>query len=207
MSKNELYELRQRLIDSEKYKTIIIDGSYNNTISLDIINRDRTYLKENIVASYKNHYDEDAALFLEKSCERLIRILADKNIPYDSIEVLMRPTFFMKEYNLENDVDEDFNINQNMFKKDMLIDNGLVNINYILYVKNDGQYVNNFDEINEIIDKMSLAKFLVDYDNFARCIALNGYYLEEDSYDKLICSELNNKSTVIKLDFENEKTI
>ena len=52
MSKNELYELRKKLINSEKYKMIIIDGSDKDIINLDFVHKEHTYLKESILNLY-----------------------------------------------------------------------------------------------------------------------------------------------------------
>ena len=205
MSKKELYELRKRLIDSEKYKMIIIDGSDDRYINLDIVYNDHTYLKENITDSYKSIYDKYAVDFLEKNFKKLMIILAEKNIPYNSIQVLICPIFFMKEYNI-NDVKNSLNIEKNAFNNNMLIDNNLVSISYLLSAKLDEEIIDNKD-INEFIDRVSSAKFLVDYNNFARNIALNDYPLENYSYNMLVDSQINNKPTIIKLNFNKEKTL
>ena len=145
MSKKELYELRKRLIDSEKYKMVVIDGSDDKYINYDIVYNDHTYLKENIVGSYKRKYDKDSVGFLERSFEKIMRLLADKNISYDSIEALICPTFFMKEYNIVNDSGKDLNIEKNSFNTSMLIDNNLVSISYLFSIKSSD--ANIYEEI------------------------------------------------------------
>ena len=206
MSKNELYQLRKRLVNSEKYRMIIFEGSNEEVINLDIMYRNHKYLKEGITSIYKPRYDKDAVVFLEKSYEKLMIMLTEKNISYDSIETLICPSFFMKEYNIINDVDDNLNISKELFNNNMLIDNRLVSISYLLSVKSDGNIVLN-DDINKLIDNISKAKFLVDYDNYAREVALNGFPLEDYNYDMLIQSQINNKETNIKLDFEKNKTL
>ena len=205
MSKNELYELRKRLINSEKYKMVVIEDSENNYINLDVVYSDHTYLKENIISSYKHKNDKDSVVFLEKSFERIMRLLADKNISYDSIEVLICPSFFMKEYNLLNNSGKDLSIEKDSFNNNMFIDNNLVSICYLFSVKSSDAIIYD-EEINRFIDRISSAKFLVDYNSYAREVALNGFPLEDYNYDMLIQSQINNKGTSIKLDFEKEKT-
>lgn len=205
MSKKELYELRNRLLNSEKYKMVVIEGSDDNYINLDIVYSDHTYLKENIIGSYKHKTDKDSVAFLEKSFEKIMRLLADKNISYDSIEAIICPTFFMKEYNIVNDGGKDLNVEKNLFNNGMLIDNNLVSICYLFSIKSSDAIIYD-EEINRFIDRVSSAKFLVDYNSFTREVALNGFPLEDYNYDMLIQSQINNKGTSIKLDFEKEKT-
>lgn len=205
MSIKELYELRKRLINSEKYKMIVIDECDDKYISLDIVYNDHTYLKENIIASYKQKNDIEAEKYLEKAFEEIIRLLATKEISYDSIDVLICPTFFMKEYDIENRVGKDLNIEKSIFNNNMLIDNNLVNISYLISIKSSDAII--YDEdINRCIDEIANKKFLVDYDNYAREVALNGFSLYDGSYDKLIDSQINNRETSIKFDPEKEKT-
>ena len=206
MSKKELYELRTRLINSEKYKMIVLEGSTDDYINLDVLYNDHSYLKENIIYSHKPFHDETAVKFLENSCEQLIRILEENNILYDSIEVVICPVFFMKESNIINDVDIDYNIKKVDFNPNMLIDNNLVSIRLSLSVKLDNKEITSSDIINQFINKISKAKFLVDYNCFARYLALNGFPIEEFSYDALIKSQINNKQAIINLDFDKEKT-
>ena len=206
MSKKELYELRTRLINSEKYKMIVLEGSTDDYINLDVLYNDHSYLKENIIYSHKPFHDETAVKFLENSREQLIRILEENNILYDSIEVVICPVFFMKESNIINDVDIDYNIKKVDFNPNMLIDNNLVSIRLSLSVKLDNKEITSSDIINQFINKISKAKFLVDYNCFARYLALNGFPIEEFSYDALIKSQINNKQAIINLDFDKEKT-
>ena len=206
MSKKELYELRTRLINSEKYKMIVLEGSTDDYINLDVLYNDHSYLKENIIYSHKPFHDETAVKFLENSSEQLIRILEENNILYDSIEVVICPVFFMKESNIINDVDIDYNIKKVDFNPNMLIDNNLVSIRLSLSVKLDNKEITSSDIINQFINKISKAKFLVDYNCFARYLALNGFPIEEFSYDALIKSQINNKQAIINLDFDKEKT-
>ena len=205
MSKKELYELRNRLLNSEKYKMVVIEGSDDDYINLDIVYNNHTYLKENINSAYKHKSDKDSVVFLEKSFEKIMRILADKNISYDSIEALICPTFFMKEYNIINDGGKDLNIGKDSFNTSMLIDNNLVSISYLFSIKSSDTIIYE-EEINRFIDRVSSAKFLVDYNSYAREVALNGFPLQDYNYDMLIQSQINNKGTSIKLDFEKEKT-
>lgn len=207
MSKNELYELRKKLINSEKYKMIIIDGSDKDIINLDFVHKEHTYLKESILNLYNIKNNQLALETLEQQCGRLMGILIEKNIEHDSLDVLICPSFFMKEFNIINDVDQEYNIHKDSFNKNMLIDNNLVSISFLLSVKKDGNIVDYDKDINNFIDRLSKAKFLVDYNYFARNVALNGYPLEDYSYDMLIDSQINNKSTVIRLDFNKEKTL
>lgn len=205
MSKNELYELRKRLLESTKYKKVNIEGSEDNYINLNILYNDHSYLEENIYGTHKSNNAKVATEFLEKSCEKLIRILADNNISYDTINILLCPTFFMKEFDI-NSVDSNCNIKKDKFREDMLINNNLVEMSYLLSVKKDNQYVELDERINEYINKVANVRFLMDYNYFARCVALNGFPLENYDYAMLIESQINNKGTNIKLDFEKEKT-
>ncbi len=206
MSIKNMYELNERLNNSEKYKLVVFEGTTNNFIDLDVLYENHTYLGENIYNDHTASIDKNAAIFLEKSCEKLMRFLSENDILYDSIEVLICPSFFMKEYNFTNDVTEDYNISKSDFNKNMLIDNNLVSIRFSLYAKQNGEEIVDNDQINEFTSKISKAKFLVDYNYFARCVALNGYPLEDYSYDMLIDSQINNKPTVINLDFSKNKT-
>lgn len=206
MSKNELYELRKRLLESKKYKKVNIEGSDDHYINLNILYNEHSYLEENIYGSYKSEHAKVAVEFLEKSCEKLMRILADNNVSYDSINILLCPTFFMKELDIVNSVDENYNIGKEEFRKDMLIDNNLVEMNYLLSVQKDSKFIELDERINDYINKVANVKFLIDYNYFARFVTLNSFPLEDYDYSRLIESQINNKGTSIKLDFEKEKT-
>lgn len=206
MGKNELYELRKRLLESKKYKKVNIEGSDSHYINLNILYNEHSYLEENIYGSYKIGHAKAAVDFLEKSCEKLIRILADNNISYDSINILLCPTFFMREIDIDNSVDDDYNIEKGSFRENMLIDNNLVEMSYLLSVQKDRKMVELDERINEYINKVANVKFLIDYNYFVRCVTLNGFPLEDYDYSRLIESQINNKGTSIKLDFEKEKT-
>ena len=111
----------------------------------------------------------------------------------------------MKEYNLLNNSGKDLSIEKDSFNNNMFIDNNLVSICYLFFVKSSDVIIYD-EEINRFIDRISSAKFLVDYNSYAREVALNGFPLEDYNYDMLIQSQINNKGTSIKLDFEKEKT-
>ena len=186
---------------------VIVEGTTPTLINFNVLYDNHTYLAENIYNHHNINIDKNAANFIEKSCENLIRFLVENDISYDSVEVLICPSFFMKEKNFNNDITENYNISKNRFNKDMLIDNNLVSVRFSLSAKLNDEEISDNERINEFTEKVSRAKFLVNYNYFARCVALNGYPLEDYSYDMLIDSQINNKSTVIRLDFNKEKTL
>lgn len=219
MSMDKINELRNKLLDSKKYKKISIDGSDEANIYLNILYTNysnefiyknasedtKSFLYENIYSDYKVVNNVDAFRYMEDSCGGLIKLLADKNISYNGINILFCPVFFMEEHDAVSSVGENCTLKKDEFREDMLIDKNLVEMSYLFSINGNEQELP--EEVKEYINKVANKKFLIDYNFFAEWTKNNGFPLDDTTYSELIQSQINNKGTVISLEFEKKKTL
>lgn len=201
MSKQELINLKKRLLLSRKYYLVDLFSTRDGRVEVDQFDN-YTTLGDNIKI-YDEEEDKKAVKYFEKSCERLIRLLADKGISYDELEIEVTPLFYLNESVLKL-LDSNSSVAQDEITENDVI-NDKAKILFFYNVKENGTSVKLPSSVLEYLETITSPMFLVDYNTFTESLYDDGYEISEVSFKKAL--EARKKGKIIKynIEFKEEK--
>lgn len=203
MSKQELIKLRERLLKSNRYYLVDITDVKDDKIQIEVF-ENFTTLGAN-VKLYDDEEAEEAVNYLESSCEKLIRKLADKEIAYDELEIKIVPLFYLNERVVKK-VNEESYLDSNDLTIDDLI-NDKLKVVFDYNFKEDEKNISLPKEILKEMDNIVDQIFLVDYNTFAEILFEEGYEIKYLSFKKLLEAKKQGENIKISIKFPKAKKI
>lgn len=202
MAKDELIELKERLLSSKRYKLTYIEGNIDGTLAIEYFD-EKPVLSENIKL-YDEEEDKKAADYLEKSVEKIVRKLAEEEISYDEIEVGILPLFYISDSLLKEKLDEEGNIKaEDLTEYDIIRDKAT--IIYDFNIKEEGNPVTLTKEILLMLDELVSENFLVDYETFVEMMCDRGYIINEPRFSAALRCRKENGKIGFNIEFPKRK--
>ena len=203
MSKQELISLKEKLLRSTKYYLVDITKIDNQKVEIEAF-ESFTTLSANIKL-YDEEEDRRAVRYLEKSCERLIRLLANQDISYDEVDIEILPLFYLSEAVLKK-IDFDYYIDKNEITENDVV-NDKVKILLNFNVRENGNYARLPNIVLKCMDDFASSIFLVDYNTFAGMLCEEGYELNQVTFEKVLQARKNGEDIGVNIEFPKEKSI
>ena len=201
MSKQELIDLKEKLLASSKYCLADINKKDDKRVEVEVFDNFTT-LGANIKL-YDEEEDRRAVRYLEKSCERLIRLLANREISYDELEIEITPLFYLSETVLKK-LNEDYSINKEEITENDVI-NDKVKLLYAFNVKEEGKYKELPKMVLNYMDNFASSIFLVDYNTFTEILLDEGYEVNQVTFKKALEAKKDGENIGFNIEFPKEK--
>lgn len=202
MAKDELIELKERLLSSKKYRLAYIEGNNDNTLTIEYFD-EKPALSENIQI-YDENEDKKAADYLENAVEKIVRKLAEEEISYDEIEVGILPLFYISAGLLKEKLDDEGNLKEeDLTENDIIRDKAT--IIYDFNIKEDGNPVTLTKDVLLMLDELVSQNFLVDYETFVEMMCDRGYIINEPRFFSALKCRKENGQIGFNIEFPKRK--
>ena len=203
MSKEQLVELKKKLLESKRYKLAHIGKNNQDELEIEPFD-DKVFFEEELKRTRNKNIESRVIKYIEISCEKILKALTEKNVEYDEIRINILPLFYIEDKNLDSKIDDEGRISQENLDQTEKFRN-LVTIIIDFNIRNNNDYTILPESIYRILDNLMLPNFTIDYEIFASLLDNEGYKLNKQSFDDIYQARLNEEEIGFRIEFKKQK--